>query len=139
MTIYVGDINDNDPVFDRNVYSADIPENVPISSSVVTVKATDLDSGSNGEVWYEITAGNEVGSYNMNMSTGVLTTNSLIDREVTQKYILTVKAEDRGFPSPRKVEFSFCPHQIGLRLDLCPENYKNLITSLIKIPNKQFC
>ena len=125
MTIYVGDINDNDPVFDRNVYSADIPENVPISSSVVTVKATDLDSGSNGEVWYEITAGNEVGSFNMNMSTGVLTTNSSIDREVTHKYILTVKAEDRGFPSPRKVEFSFYPLQIDLGLDLCPENYKN--------------
>lgn len=47
LTIYcnVLDLNDNAPVFDPMSYSNEIFENVSLATSVVTVSATDLDSG----------------------------------------------------------------------------------------------
>lgn len=47
ITIYcnVQDLNDNAPVFDPMSYSNEIFENVPVGMDVVTVSATDIDSG----------------------------------------------------------------------------------------------
>jgi hypothetical protein len=47
LTVYcnVIDLNDNAPVFDPMSYSNEIYENVPIGTEVVTVSATDIDSG----------------------------------------------------------------------------------------------
>lgn len=47
LTVYcnVLDLNDNAPVFDPMSYSMEIFENVPVGSEVLTVIATDLDSG----------------------------------------------------------------------------------------------
>lgn len=47
ITVYcnVLDLNDNAPVFDPMSYSNEINENVPIGKDVVTVSATDIDSG----------------------------------------------------------------------------------------------
>lgn len=47
LTVYcnVLDLNDNSPVFDPMSYSNEIFENVPIGTEVVTVSATDIDSG----------------------------------------------------------------------------------------------
>uniref|UniRef100_A0A182PJ69 Cadherin-related tumor suppressor n=1 Tax=Anopheles epiroticus TaxID=199890 RepID=A0A182PJ69_9DIPT len=47
LTVYcnVVDLNDNAPIFDPMSYSNEIFENAPINSDVVTVSATDIDSG----------------------------------------------------------------------------------------------
>lgn len=47
ITVYcnVLDLNDNAPNFDPMTYTNDIYENVPIGRDVVTVSATDIDSG----------------------------------------------------------------------------------------------
>lgn len=47
LTVYcnVIDLNDNAPIFDPMSYSNEIFENAPINSPVVTVSATDIDSG----------------------------------------------------------------------------------------------
>ena len=47
LTVYcnVLDLNDNAPVFDPMSYSNEIYENVSIGTIVLTVSATDLDSG----------------------------------------------------------------------------------------------
>lgn len=47
LTVYfnVLDLNDNAPVFDPMSYSTDIYENVTIGTAVLTVSATDSDSG----------------------------------------------------------------------------------------------
>lgn len=49
LTVYfnVLDLNDNAPLFDPMTYSNEVFESVPLSTSVVTVSATDLDSGKN--------------------------------------------------------------------------------------------
>jgi protocadherin Fat 4 len=48
LTVYfnVLDLNDNAPLFDPMSYSNEVFENVTVGTSVVTVSATDLDSGS---------------------------------------------------------------------------------------------
>lgn len=48
------DVNDNRPVFEKPRYSALIYESIPVGTSVLTVSATDEDSGSNAKVWYQI-------------------------------------------------------------------------------------
>lgn len=47
ITVYcnVLDLNDNAPSFDPMSYSNEIYENIPIGKDVVTVSATDIDSG----------------------------------------------------------------------------------------------
>lgn len=49
LTVYcnVLDLNDNAPVFDPLSYSQEIYENVTIGTPVLTVMATDRDSGMN--------------------------------------------------------------------------------------------
>lgn len=47
LTVYcnVLDLNDNAPIFDPMSYSNEIYENVSIGTPIVTVTATDIDSG----------------------------------------------------------------------------------------------
>lgn len=47
LTVFfnVLDLNDNAPLFDPMSYSNEVFENVTVGSGVVTVSATDLDSG----------------------------------------------------------------------------------------------
>lgn len=47
VTVYINviDLNDNAPIFDPMSFSNEILEDVPIGTSVVTVSATDMDSG----------------------------------------------------------------------------------------------
>lgn len=55
--IEVGDINDNDPVFDPVNYTVSLYENSPEGTPLVNVTATDADSGQNARISYTITAG----------------------------------------------------------------------------------
>lgn len=43
--INIGDINDNAPIFDHSLYTKEVLENVDIGTSILTVTATDTDSG----------------------------------------------------------------------------------------------
>lgn len=47
ITVYcnVLDLNDNSPAFDPMSYSNEIYENVTVGTDVITVSATDIDSG----------------------------------------------------------------------------------------------
>ncbi|NXQ09451.1 PCD17 protein, partial [Vidua macroura] len=40
------------PVFSKRLYEARVPENLPVESVVLRVRATDADAGSNGQVSY---------------------------------------------------------------------------------------
>ncbi len=103
MTIKIGDLNDNDPVFNQTSYSATIKENIHSKHHVITVLATDADQGSNGEVWYQITSGNADKVFHIDNQTGDISTVLPLDRETAATKTLTIKAEDWGTPSTRKV------------------------------------
>ena len=57
VVVTINNINDNDPVFDPNVYNLTISENMPVGSIVVTVMATDIDQVDVNDVMYSILSG----------------------------------------------------------------------------------
>uniref|UniRef100_A0A674E8H8 Protocadherin-16 n=1 Tax=Salmo trutta TaxID=8032 RepID=A0A674E8H8_SALTR len=54
LTILVEDVNDNAPTFTQDLYQMTLAEHSPAGSAVVTVTATDRDSGDNGRVTYRV-------------------------------------------------------------------------------------
>nr|XP_040028856.1 protocadherin alpha-8-like isoform X14 [Gasterosteus aculeatus aculeatus] len=101
MTIVVNvlDVNDNTPIFSKDVYSVTLSENAPIGTTVVQVNATDLDEGKNGEVYYSF--GNSVSNelftlFDINTATGEICVKGLIDYEKREKYEIEIEASDKG-------------------------------------------
>ncbi|XP_078621210.1 cadherin EGF LAG seven-pass G-type receptor 2-like [Branchiostoma floridae x Branchiostoma japonicum] len=56
LFIEVTDVNDNWPMFDRDDYNSSTYRDVPTTEVLVTVSATDQDSGVNAQLLYSITA-----------------------------------------------------------------------------------
>uniref|UniRef100_A0A8C3XED6 FAT atypical cadherin 1 n=1 Tax=Cyanoderma ruficeps TaxID=181631 RepID=A0A8C3XED6_9PASS len=99
VSIQVKDANDNKPILESNPYEAFIVENTPAGTRVIQVKATDLDSGLNGQVTYSLDPSQELDimdSFAINMETGWITTLKELDHEKQDKYKITVVASDRG-------------------------------------------
>uniref|UniRef100_A0A8C1VE31 FAT atypical cadherin 1a n=1 Tax=Cyprinus carpio TaxID=7962 RepID=A0A8C1VE31_CYPCA len=100
ISIQVKDVNDNPPLFESNPYEAFIVENLPGGTSVIQVKATDLDSGTNGHMIYNLDSNQEARDiaelFAINSETGWITTLKELDREKKSKYTVSVLATDRG-------------------------------------------
>ncbi|XP_038820246.1 protocadherin-8-like [Salvelinus namaycush] len=102
INVKVKDYNDNSPVFDRNNFSVDLPEDAPVGFLLLDLNAEDPDEGLNGEVVYGF--GNQVPSeirqlFRVDRKTGRLTLESPIDFESKKTYEFDVQATDLG-PNP---------------------------------------
>ena len=99
VSVTVVDANDNNPVFANSSYSAHVPEDLAIDSSILTVHADDPDEGLNGEViyhWSTQTASSYGNVFEINNISGVISLKSALDYETRTSYTLTVVASDRG-------------------------------------------
>ncbi|KAI7789276.1 hypothetical protein IRJ41_001082, partial [Triplophysa rosa] len=99
IIVDVLDVNDNMPVFTQDVYSVTLKENVPVGTIVVQVNATDMDDGTNGEIFY--TFGSDIDSkllklFDLNSNTGEITVIGPIDYEETNNYDIDIQASDKG-------------------------------------------
>ncbi|GAA6096918.1 protocadherin Fat 1a isoform X1 [Tachysurus ichikawai] len=104
VIIDVIDVNNNAPEFQQSSYKASVDENMPIGTSVLTVKATDLDSGENGYVTYSIANINHQ-PFVIDYFTGIISTSEQLDYELMPRiYNLRVRASDWGEPFRREVE-----------------------------------
>lgn len=54
VEINVLDANDNSPIFEQQNCVAIVPENITIPAIILTVKATDADSGNNGKIFIKV-------------------------------------------------------------------------------------
>ncbi|KAL3973012.1 netrin 4 [Sarotherodon galilaeus] len=104
MTIIVNvlDINDNPPVFSQMLYKFSIHENVNIGTSIITLNATDLDDGKNGQISYsfmEIDEEKQTDVFSIDEQTGTVTNKRNIDFEENNAFELRVQASD-GASSP---------------------------------------
>lgn len=73
LTILVEDQNDNDPQFDSTSYVTTVPEDILIGTSVLKLKAIDLDIGINSRITY--TLGNQTRRlFNIDPKTGLIST-----------------------------------------------------------------
>ncbi|KAI4814272.1 hypothetical protein KUCAC02_003474, partial [Chaenocephalus aceratus] len=95
VEVTVMDANDNSPICNQAVYSASFPENIPINKGIVSVGATDADSGSSAEIQYSL-FGIGVEDFYMDANTGELRTATVMDREMTTTYKLIAQATDGG-------------------------------------------
>ena len=78
-------------LIDRNPVNTFILEEA-INVFVMLVSATDLDSTSNGAITYSVNST----SFNMDSTTGRLTTNAALDRETTPSFTIMICASDQG-------------------------------------------
>ncbi|KTF83268.1 hypothetical protein cypCar_00033066 [Cyprinus carpio] len=101
INITVLDNNDNNPVFEKRVYKVAINENAKQGTSFLTVKATDLDEGPNGDIWYSLgehTSDELRSLFRINEKTGEIILNGVLDYETTPIYNIEISAKDRGVP-----------------------------------------
>ena len=82
---------------------------------MLTVIATDADSGNNGTVTYSLKQvpvrdGNALFSINPNTGLITTTTNNALDREIQPTYKILVQARDQGTPEARSASSSVIIH-----------------------------
>ena len=100
-TLTVGDVNDNPPVFQPHpttTYSFSVAENLPVSTIVGRVNATDADTSSNGAITYikaYAIRGNS-SHFSIDGSSGTIRTSAGLDREKEDSYVLVIRAVDGG-------------------------------------------
>ena len=124
-------------------YTASISEDSAVGTNVSSINATDQDTGIRGEVYYNITGGNDEGKFEINVDTGLVQTSASLDRETTASYVLTITAYDGSLPPRRRYthgrltitieDVNDSPPQVnGPALVMIPENFTtgNVLTTL---------
>nr|XP_020454554.1 cadherin-23 isoform X2 [Monopterus albus] len=100
-TVFVNllDLNDNDPTFLNLPFVAEVPEGLPIGSSVFRVQVEDPDEDKNGLITMALQMGMPRLDFYLNNITGILTSTAVLDREQIGQYFLRIIAYDAGkFP-----------------------------------------
>ncbi|XP_031679104.1 cadherin-23 isoform X1 [Oncorhynchus kisutch] len=92
------DINDNKPIFTQPSYQKPVFEDVDLGTVIVTVSATDADSGLFSVIEYGLVDGE--GKFGITPSTGDIYILSPLDRETKDHYTLTAIARDNPGGSP---------------------------------------
>ena len=123
VKINIDDVNDNSPVFKYcRTYRPVIKEQEARGTDVIKIIATDSDRGRNGEVEYEIQEPQKTGlqifsenDFNIDNTTGLITTNKVFDREIKSSYIVLVVALDGGHGrSPEERNSGSCQIEIHI-------------------------
>ncbi|XP_075825011.1 protocadherin gamma-B5 isoform X20 [Microtus pennsylvanicus] len=104
ITLHIGDVNDNTPLFHQTSYLVYVAENNPPGASIAQVSASDPDLGSNGDVSYSILASDlepkSLWSYvTVNAQSGVVFAQRAFDHEQLRSFQLTLQARDQGSPA----------------------------------------
>ncbi|XP_029113085.1 protocadherin alpha-8-like isoform X4 [Scleropages formosus] len=103
VIVCVIDVNDNTPVFSKSLYKVNVSENTPAGAKILTLNATDLDEGVNGEIVYSFAGRGSLTSldiFDINSQTGEVTVKGNLDYEESSAYEIRAQAKDRGH-SPR--------------------------------------
>lgn len=97
LTIFVGDVNDNNPVVVGS-YDTSISEATAVNEVVFDIQANDADLGDNSRMTYSITAGNINNDFKIESASGIIQVNQALDRETTTGYNLEILIIDNGLP-----------------------------------------
>lgn len=100
LIIHVNDVNDHEPVFEKSEYSAVLSELAPSGTYVASITATDEDTGVNAQIFYDFVSGNVEQWFTIDVESGLVTTQSRLDREIQGTVELNVSARDGG-PNPK--------------------------------------
>lgn len=95
MTIKVNDTNNHAPEFLQSSYWVSLPNDASVGASVLTVKARDLDEGSNGDIRYKLSSD----ICEIDPITGTVTLRQGLGSVRNKKYEFSVRATDQGSPN----------------------------------------
>nr|XP_022904889.1 cadherin-23 [Onthophagus taurus] len=100
LTIYLQDVNDYPPIFEKNFYNTSIKENIQGGTTILTISAKDFDgSYPNNHIFYRIQDG-AFDKFTINSDSGTISVSrgAILDPDLTEpkrtKYSLTVVALD---------------------------------------------
>ncbi|XP_042158896.1 protocadherin beta-16-like isoform X20 [Oncorhynchus tshawytscha] len=96
--VTVLDVNDNAPVFTQAIYKASFVENSQRGTLLTTVRATDIDNGSNGLVTYSISSSIDgiLDLFEIDGSNGEVRLIGKVDYETAKHYQIDIEAKDQG-------------------------------------------
>ncbi|KAM7399908.1 hypothetical protein PAMP_019144 [Pampus punctatissimus] len=95
VEVTVLDTNDNSPICDQAVYTAFVPEDLPVNSVLLSVGATDADVGASAWIQYSL-YGPGSQDFIIDADTGEVRSSVTLDRETTPNYRLVAQATDGG-------------------------------------------
>lgn len=100
VEIILLDENDNKPIFESNLYTVEIPEDIDYTTSPIIgeISATDKDSDANGIIRYSIIGGNTKNTFVIDAISGHLSLTQPLDFELNPEYHLNIRAQDGGAP-----------------------------------------
>ncbi|XP_037992548.1 protocadherin-23-like [Motacilla alba alba] len=97
VVVHVNDVNDNDPVFLQNPIRVFVPAETAVNETVATVRAEDVDLGSNGAVVFNLMMAETV--FQVDMKTGdIILREPLASKDFSTQQLVT--ASDQGI-TPR--------------------------------------
>lgn len=97
VVVDVINVNDNSPRFTQRSYSGSVQENSAVLTTVLSVTATDKDPF--GGLVYSLNSSYAyVKRFNIDPSSGAISTAERLDREAKDSYSLQVIVKDRGVP-----------------------------------------
>ncbi len=112
-TVYVNvkDINDNAPIIDKSLYEVQVPEDLPIGSSIVQIMAHDKDSDANTDLQYSLENGSVKDVFDI-LPNGTIVTRSRLDRETVNFFAFEVQVADS--PNTQSQLISTCIVQVTI-------------------------
>ena len=102
ITINVLDANDNRPAFDYPTFTADVPENAPAGSTVLSLAASDSDAEQNGRIVFSFSTPTPVKVseyFAINASSGDIYLVKNLDYEKDPRFAFSVTVTDGGTPA----------------------------------------
>lgn len=120
IKVFVEDINDHAPKFDKPRYEASVIENSPTGTHILTAHATDADLGTNAIIKYSL-LGDHAERFDIDVDTGKsiflttfiiiylhiyfligeIVTIEVLDREDIAEYTFTLMARDSSQTDPK--------------------------------------
>ncbi|NXH41573.1 PCD15 protein, partial [Dicaeum eximium] len=129
VNILVIDANDNSPTFSNISYNVKIYTDMRPGEGVIKLTAVDADEGANGQIVYEILAGDQ-GDFVINEHTGLITIAPGVTLAVGRSYALTVRASDCAPPAQRRSSITTVYIEVLPPNNQSPPRFPQLMYSL---------
>ncbi|XP_039575629.1 protocadherin-15 isoform X2 [Passer montanus] len=129
VNIMVIDANDNSPTFSNISYNVKIYTDMKPGEGVIKLTAVDADEGANGQIVYEILAGDR-GDFTINKHTGLITIAPGVLLVVGRSYALTVRASDSAPPAQRRSSITTVYIEVLPPNNQSPPRFPQLMYSL---------
>uniref|UniRef100_A0A5S6QP45 Uncharacterized protein n=1 Tax=Trichuris muris TaxID=70415 RepID=A0A5S6QP45_TRIMR len=98
VEVLVSDVNDNAPIFKARSLVGQVDPYVRPGTEVLTVVASDADSGPNGLLRFSLLHQSPDGMFKIDSQSGVISTRVSLDNAWTDSYKLLVQVEDQAVP-----------------------------------------